>query len=309
MKRFGKLAVFAGLVLLGMGVLQARHGHDADHHDSGALHAVAHVSSGVMDRIIDFLDWATDKWWGGQDSGSSHAAANAQSDEFEWSGRIQAGDAIEIKGVNGDVVAMATGGNEVEVSATKTGRRSDPAEVRIEVVEHSGGVTICAVYPGRGNACEPGDERKNRIQNNDVKVRFEVAVPEGVTFVGKTVNGDVRADDLASDVEARTVNGGLEVFTTGSVEAANVNGSIRAAMDSYDWDGVLEFSTVNGSITLDVPDDLDADLEASWVNGGLDTDLPFTAEGRMSKRHAEGRLGAGGPEIELSTVNGSVRIR
>ena len=59
MKRFGKLAVFAGLVLLGMGVLQARHGHDADHHDSGALHAVAHVSSGVMDRIIDLSRFRT----------------------------------------------------------------------------------------------------------------------------------------------------------------------------------------------------------------------------------------------------------
>lgn len=309
MKRFGKLAVFAGLVLLGMGVLQARHGHGADHHDSGALHAVAHVSTGVMDKIVDFIDWATDKFWHNQDSGSSHMAANAQSDEFEWSGRIEAGDAIEIKGVNGDVVAVATGGNEVEVTAAKTARKSDPSEVRIEVVEHSGGVTICAVYPGRGNTCEPGDAGKTRVQNNDVQVRFYVSVPEGVTFVGKTVNGDVQVDDLDSDVEATTVNGGLQVSTTGSVEATTVNGSIRASMDSYDWDGVLEFSTVNGSITLDVPDDLDADLEASWVNGGLDTDLPFTAEGRMSKRHAEGVLGAGGPEIELNTVNGSIRIR
>jgi hypothetical protein len=43
--------------------------------------------------------------------------------------------------------------------ATKHGRRSDPAEVEIEVVEHAGGVTICAVYPSPGsrpNECRQG---------------------------------------------------------------------------------------------------------------------------------------------------------
>ena len=34
-----------------------------------------------------------------------------------------------------------------EVTATKTGRKSNPAEVEIRVVEHAEGVTICAVYP------------------------------------------------------------------------------------------------------------------------------------------------------------------
>ena len=39
------------------------------------------------------------------------------------------------------------------------------------------------------------------------------------------------------------------------------------------------------------------------------TDLPFTVQGQMSRRHAEGALGAGGPAIELETVNGSIEIR
>jgi hypothetical protein len=34
--------------------------------------------------------------------------------------------------------------------------------------------------------------------NNDVKVEFTVLVPQGVRFVGRSVNGDVEANSLAA---------------------------------------------------------------------------------------------------------------
>src|SRR5438132_12128605 len=85
--------------------------------------------------------------------------AAAAQNEFHWKGRIAPGKAIEIKGVNGDVRAVA-GSGETEVTAVKHAHRSDPDEVKIEVVEDEGGVTICAVYPSDGrreNRCEPGE--------------------------------------------------------------------------------------------------------------------------------------------------------
>ena len=99
------------------------------------------------------------------------------------------------------------------------------------------------------------------------------------------------------------------IFSSSSESVFVNNGSIDASMTATAWEGTLQFSTVNGSISLDVPDDLDADLTASWVNGGLETDLPFTVQGRLSRKHAEGALGDGGPPIELQTVNGSIQIR
>lgn len=71
----------------------------------------------------------------------------------------------------------------------------------------------------------------------------------------------------------------------------------------------LSFSTVNGDITLDLPDDIDAELDASWLNGELDSDLPLMLQGRMGRRSARGTLGDGGPRLEVSTVNGSIRLR
>ena len=79
--------------------------------------------------------------------GGSGAGALAAQEEFHWTGKVAAGQAIEIKGVNGGIAATGAAGGEVEVTAVKKGRKSDPAEVKVEVVEHAGGVTICAVYP------------------------------------------------------------------------------------------------------------------------------------------------------------------
>ena len=131
-------------------------------------------------------------------------AGPAAAQDFTWSGAIPQGRAVEIKGVNGDVRAEPSGSNQVEVVAVKSARRDDPASVRIQVVPHDGGVTICAVYPtregARPNECAPGDGGRNNVQNNDVTVRFTVRVPAGVTFIGKTVNGDVEATRLNGDV-------------------------------------------------------------------------------------------------------------
>src|SRR5690242_759353 len=91
----------------------------------------------------------------------SAAPRPAAADDFQWHGSIARGHSIEIKGVNGDLRAEPSGGNDVEVVAEKTANRDNPDSVRIDVVPHDGDVTICAVYPSRDgskpNECLPGD--------------------------------------------------------------------------------------------------------------------------------------------------------
>src|SRR2546423_15555611 len=86
--------------------------------------------------------------------------AAAAKGEFHGKGKVAPGKSIEIKGINGDVRAVASsGGGDVEVTAVKHAHRSDPDDVKIEVVPHEDGVTICAVYPGDGrreNTCDAG---------------------------------------------------------------------------------------------------------------------------------------------------------
>lgn len=231
----------------------------------------------------------------------------SRADDFEWRGRLDRGDVIEVKGVNGEIVAEPGNGNEVVVTAVKKGRKSDPGDVEIEVIEHRDGVTICAVYPGRGNSCGPGNEGRNNVRNNDVKVRFHVRVPEGVHFTGRTVNGEVTAERLTADVQARTVNGRIRIATEGAAEAETVNGAIEVRMGRSPQ-GDLHFETVNGSVTVEMPEEVNAEIIAKTVNGSIRTDFPVTVQGRYGARRLEGRIGRGGPEISISTVNGSIRL-
>ena len=269
----------------------------------------------VVERAAERISSTVVALFGAGDPVRTASAVEAVSEDgsFQWTGVVERGDAVEILTVNGDVRARPASGDRVEVVARKEGRRGDPSDVRIEVVEHAGGVTLCAVYPTPAgetpNACAPGDGARLKVRQNDVQVSFEVRVPRGVTLDVETVNGDVEALDLDGDARVESVNGDVEVLTSGFAEARTVNGSVRASVGAPAFADGVEFSTVNGSIELDLPDDIDADLHASWVNGGLDTDLPFHVQGVVSKRSARGTLGDGGPTLRLETVNGSIRIR
>jgi hypothetical protein len=232
--------------------------------------------------------------------------------DFTWRGAVAQGQTIEIKGVNGDIRAEPSGGNDVEVTAEKHARRDDPASVHIQVVPHANGVTICAVYPApsgrQPNECQPGDAGRMNVQNNDVTVRFTVHVPAGVQFTGKTVNGDLEATHLNGDVTLSTVNGSISFTTTGVGRATTVNGSITGEMGRADWSDKLAMHTVNGGISLTLPSALDTDLHASTVNGDIETDFPVTVS-KVDRRRIDGTIGAGGRVLSLESVNGSITLR
>lgn len=251
--------------------------------------------------------------------GQSPSSALAESqEEFRWQGRVQPGQTLEIKGVNGNVRAEGYTGSQVEVVANKRGRRSDPKGVEIRVVEHAGGVTICAVYPSadgsRPNDCQVGSSWNTNVQNNDVSVDFTVKVPAGVRFYGRTINGGVEAERIGADVDVSTVNGSVNVSATGIARASTVNGSIKATMGNASWIGELKFSTVNGSITLDFPSGLSADMRAETLNGEVTSDFPMNAQSEREERRpgqpkrVQATIGGGGRSLVLKTINGDIRL-
>jgi Toastrack DUF4097 len=256
-----------------------------------------------------------------------HQTADAR--EFRWSGRLAQGKVIEIKGLNGDISADAAPSGEVEVVAYKHGRRSDANTVNIKVVEHEGGVTICAVYPtddpNRTTSCEPGRakgevrEKEERnlsatvgVRNNDVQVDFRIKVPAGVNFVGRTINGEISATSLASNVVTHTVNGSIKISTSGYAEAKTVNGEISATLGSANWAGSLEFKTINGEINLELPAATSAGVQASTFNGEITSDFNLTMLGKFSRKEVNGTIGNagdGGRALVLKTLNGSINLR
>ncbi len=199
----------------------------------------------------------------------------------------------------------------MSVTASKHSRKTDVSTVTVKVVEHADGVTICAMYPTpqkarRDNECAPGGGSMSN-EDNDVTVDFTVRVPSNTMLALRTVNGGIEAKGLGADIDATTVNGSIDVSTRGFATAKTVNGSIHAAMGSTGE--ALEFSTVNGSIQLDVPADFAADVSFSALNGEIESDFPMTVAGSINRSKVRGRIGAGGRTLTASTVNGDLILR
>jgi len=247
------------------------------------------------------------------------ATGNAQNRDgesdrsFSWSGTIPSGRRIMIKNINGGIQVERSSSNRVEVTAEKRWRRGDPAYVRIEQKRIDDDVLICALW-GEDARCEESgirSERKSQWNSrNDVSVQFVVRVPEGVRVDVNTVNGALEVTGVTTEVRARTVNGSITARSAGGpVRASTVNGSINVSMGSVRSSEDLEYETVNGAITIELPASFGAQLELSTVNGRVTTEFPVTVSGTLSPKRLRGTVGDGSTRLRASTVNGSVTLR
>jgi hypothetical protein len=255
---------------------------------------------------------------------SQHARS---AEPFVWEAAIADGATVEIKNVNGPIHARPAAGAHARVQAERTGRRDDPAQVEIQVVEHADGVTFCAIYPSarQRNVCRPGPDGRVGAQNNDVQVAFTIELPPGVSLVARTTSGAITVEGLTARIEgvttngdvhieggrevwARTTNGSITLSSSGLASASTTNGQITARLGGVSGATPMRFLTTNGSVTLALPDATDADLSLATTNGSIDLGLPVTVQGAIGARRLRGRIGAGGTPIEVRTTNGSIRI-
>jgi hypothetical protein len=245
---------------------------------------------------------------------SAWSQGRIEREAFTWAGVIPEGRWINVRNLRGSI-EVTRGGDKVEVIALRRTRRGDPDFVRFEVQKYGPSdqnVLICALW-GDNSDCSEDSYRSRtdrRSRDNDVTVDFSVRVPRGVKVGAHTVNGEVRVDDAAAEVDAESVNGSVIVSTVGGpVNAHTTNGSVRATMGKFDLNSDLSFSSINGSVVVEFTGDINADVELATTNGRFLSDFPVTITGRIDPRRLRATLGKGGPRIRLMTVNGNVELR
>jgi len=252
---------------------------------------------------------------------------------WTWTGRVESGKWFRLSSVNGPVSIEASRDNMVHVRAEKEVRRGAVTDVAFQVIESGGDVRICALWRRSycdedGHQTQRNDDDRDSERRNDVRVRFTISVPAGVRVSAGTVNGEMVIRGLSSEVRASTVNGRVEVANadgevrastvngavdvttrSGPVNASTVNGDIDVRMSAAPGDGAMRFKTVNGSVTLRMPEALDANVRMGTMHGSISSDYPVQLSGRFGPRRAEGTIGRGGRTIELETLNGSIALR
>jgi DUF4097 and DUF4098 domain-containing protein YvlB len=229
---------------------------------------------------------------------ASAPACFAITKEFNQTYPLQPGGSFELQNVNGTVDVQGWDRDTIEIHAVKTAKHkeSDLDLVFIDVDAKPGVVSVATRYP--------------QNEGVEVAVEYTVHVPHfaHVEHLG-TVNGTLRVSGIERVEDLRTVNGNIEVFEGGgSVHARTTNGNVHLELlRVQDKDGAIA-ETTNGSVLLAVPADTHADLETKCLNGNFSSELPVAFESTLKPREMHGRLGRGGAQIRLHTVNGGIRL-
>ena len=273
-----------------------------NHAKAGVHEGLTHLlPSGSLDGLTGGLDF--DAPLGPRRTGKT----------WTYRARLSPGQSVWVRDMRGPITVEPARGDSLEVTAVKSFSRSDPGSVRVVAVPTSDGIAICALWGDgkEGGRCGPGDDYKaGSAHDNDVGVQITVRLPRGVRIRATTVTGSVRVAGATAPVVAGTVDGDVVTETMrGPVQAYSVNGSVHATVRGFADTGAVKLTTVNGSVTLELPAGLDATVSAHTINGPIASDFPLTTTGRLVAHHAAGVIGDGGRRVELNAVNGSVRLK
>jgi Toastrack DUF4097 len=218
---------------------------------------------------------------------------------FQRSYPLAAGGSFWLENVNGSVKVEGWSRDEVEVEAVKIAKNDprDLGRVKIDVQSRPGQLLVHTLYP-QGAGVE-------------VAVEYHVYVPSRILLSSvETINGSVLVRGVAGSGDLRSVNGNVEVLdSSGRFNAKTTNGNLRLELTRLRDGAPMNLETVNGSVVLGLPPGADADLTVLHMNGEFSSELPVTSTAASTTARAfRAKLGMGGGEICVRTVNGRIRL-
>lgn len=144
-------------------------------------------------------------------------------------------------------------------------------------------------------------------------VMFVVRVPKRQDLTITTTNGPIDVSDVKGSLQLETTNGPITLDgVSGNVRARLQNGPLTISLAGTSWDGTgLDAQTVNGPLTIRVPEGYNAQLETGTRNGPFHTDIPITVQGNIGRvgQQISTTLGRGGVTLRATTTNGPLTIR
>jgi len=232
----------------------------------------------------------------------SAQASGELRDEIRKTFDLSPGANVNVSGINGSVSVETTDSKTAEVYIVRTAKEEGALERRKVVVEGSANsLTI------RGMKGDVGFF--DRIFGSSPNERVTLKLPRQVSLSTHGVNGSVVVGDLDGSVEVAGVNGKVEVGqANGSAEFHGINGNISVALQSLNKEGIRVHG-INGNIEMRLAGGVNADLEAHGMNGSVRSDVPdITVTKSEHGNRYSARIGAGGNPIEVSGINGNVRL-
>ncbi len=252
----------------------------------------------------------------------SWAALPARADEWSKTYTLTGKPDLRVDTSDANIHVSTWEQNTIEAKVTTTRYKIGGDGIRIEEHQTGDEVEIDVRYPhyhGFGITINGGNHR----------VDIDIHMPREGRVDLHTGDGKIDLANFKGEMQLRSGDGSQEIDgVDGKLRAATGDGHIRAngrfdELDLKTGDGRLDARAVKGSalasgwrlesgdgtVTLEVPENLAANVDLHTGDGHIDLDMPITTEGQIRQGELRGKMNGGGNLLVIHTGDGSIRLR
>jgi DUF4097 and DUF4098 domain-containing protein YvlB len=251
------------------------------------------------------------------------AAVPARADEWSKTYTLAGKPELRVDTTDANIHVATWDQNTIEARVTTTRYKIGDGGIRIEEHQTGDTVEIEVHFPHEhGITINWGNGRRVNVdihmpREGKVDLRTGDGGIDLAQFKGemllRTGDGAQELDGVDGKLRATTGDGHIRVSGRfdelelktgdGHVDARATAGSALAA----DW----RLETGDGSVTLEVPENLAADVDLHTGDGHIDLELPVSVvtQGRIRGNDVRGKINGGGKLLTIHTGDGSIRLR
>jgi hypothetical protein len=136
-----------------------------------------------------------------------------------------------------------------------------------------------------------------------------VRVPDGVSLVVDSRQGDVNVTDITGNARVIARNGNVTVKLPGYAQAATGKGNLSVMMGATTWPGTLQFSTGRGDVDLWVVAKAAFAVRLHTGDGVLFTDFALRGTSTGRSETIDGIVNGGSTQrLDVETSAGAIRL-
>ncbi|MCI0335992.1 MAG: hypothetical protein L0226_00300 [Acidobacteria bacterium] len=215
---------------------------------------------------------------------------------------LSEGSNVRVSSISGGVNIETWDGDKAEINIKIRASSREAMERRPLIVENTPNSLTIHTQEDREGRRSGGDRG---WVHQDVRLRL----PKSINLRISSIGGSVDVGQITGEIALSSIGGGVEVTQAGTAtQMSSIGGGATISLLRIEQGG-LRVSSIGGGVEIGLPATINAELEVRSVGGGIDTDLPINVVGQMKHGQLRGTIGTGGPQIIITSVGGSVRLR
>ncbi len=247
------------------------------------------------------------------------ASVPARADEWSKTYSLSGKPDLRIETSDANIRVTTWDQNTIEAKVITNRYKIGEGGIRVDERQNGNTVEIEVKYPHHNFNIEWGPH----------KVDVIIQMPREGQVNLRTGDGKIEVASLKGEMDLHTGDGSVNLDAVdGKLHASTGDGHIQASgrfdeLDLKTGDGHVDvratsgsalanswrLETGDGSVSLELPQNLAADVDLHTSDGHIDLDMPVAAEGKLRENEIRGKLNGGGSLLTIRTGDGSIHLK